>query len=466
MSRVRSGLLFAVMLLVVGAIVAALAVRQRSPRPDVLLVIVDTLRADRLPAYGYASAKTPALDRLAREGVVFERAIAASGATLPSHASMFTSRWVRQHSIGHSNGSTVLDHRDTLAEHFRRGGYATAAFVSNIMLNRTTGIGRGFEVYDDELPVQEPNRPEFFERPAQATTQRAIRWLWRNASRPVFLVVHYQDPHGPYTPPPSRPGAPPPPELQSPADEPRLSVNPTQSGYEGIPNYQALPGLDRPSQYESRYVGEIMSMDQWLGRLLTAFRRHRPEAEHVILFTSDHGESLGEEDHWFEHGHTTTPDVSHIPFILQAPGIAPGRIDRPVSQVDVMPTLLELAGLPVPDGVAGIALGPYLREGRATPERTLFCDLGFETASYRDGEFVRIQFPSSGSGDRAAFGKADVGRYEWKESGPWTRKEGKPDVDGETRSYFSKLAPRHEVESSTIPADRLRALGYLDPEGG
>jgi arylsulfatase A-like enzyme len=459
-SRVRLALLLAVLLVVAGIFFAP-SRRASDPPPDVLLVIVDTLRADRLPAYGYADAKTPALDRLAREGVVFERAVAASGATLPSHASMFTSRWVRQHSIGFSNGGTVLGDEATLAEQFHKAGYATAAFVSNIMLNRHTGLSRGFDVYDDELRVPEQNRPDYFERPARATTQRAIRWLQQRTDRPVFLVVHYQDPHGPYTPPPGR-------WSNSPAaneQEKRLPVNTTQSGFEGIPAYQALPGLDRPSQYESRYVGEIEFMDQWLGRLLRAFDRHRPDAGRVVLFTSDHGESLGEEDHWFEHGHTSTPDVSHVPFLLKAPGIAAGRADQEVSHVDVLPTLLELAGLPAPPGVAGIALGPYLRSGRASPERTLFCDLGFETAAYRDGEFLRIQFPSTQAGDRGAVAKADARRYAWSGKNGWALESASTVVDRETRAYFSQLAPRNEIETATVPADRLRALGYLDPDG-
>ena len=156
--------------------------------PNVLLVTIDTLRPDHLGAYGFPGESSPNLDALAARGVVFERAIAASARTAPSHASLFTSRWVRDHSIGYHNGSTRLGDEVTLAALLSEAGYDTAAFVGNSMLRRRVGLDRGFAVYDDTLPDAERNRP-VFERVAAKTTPRALEWLARPRRRPFFLWV-------------------------------------------------------------------------------------------------------------------------------------------------------------------------------------------------------------------------------------------------------------------------------------
>ncbi len=142
--------------------------------PDVLLVTVDTLRADFVHSYGFEAETTPNIDALAARGVLFETAIAASTATVPSHASIMTSRYVREHSVGPFNGATRLEGAATLAEAFRAAGYETAAFVSNVVLKARTGLDRGFDLYDDELPVGETNRGSYFERVAGDTVERAV----------------------------------------------------------------------------------------------------------------------------------------------------------------------------------------------------------------------------------------------------------------------------------------------------
>jgi arylsulfatase A-like enzyme len=137
-------------------------------------VVVDTLRADRLGVYGFPAPVSPNLDALAARGVVFERAIAASTKTAPSVTSLLTSRWVGRHSVGALNGTTRLEGSETLAERLHAAGYATAAFIGNMVLKRRIGLDAGFDVYDDELPAREANRPDFFERPAGPTTERAL----------------------------------------------------------------------------------------------------------------------------------------------------------------------------------------------------------------------------------------------------------------------------------------------------
>jgi hypothetical protein len=138
------------------------------------------------------------------------------------------------------------------------------------------------------------------------------------------------------------------------------------------------------SEYRSRYADEIAYMDHSVGELLAAVERYSPT---VIAFTGDHGESFGERGFYFAHGHSAAPDLSHVPFILGAPRLRPERRADPVSHVDLMPTLLELAGLPPPANVEGVALGPLLRTGAAIPPRAVFCDIGYEVGTYGAHEF-------------------------------------------------------------------------------
>jgi arylsulfatase A-like enzyme len=418
-------------------------------------VTIDTLRADYLGAYGFAAETSPHLDALAARSVTFERAVAASSRTAPSHATIMTSLHVRQHALGAGNGTTRLADEPTLAEYFREAGYATGAFVGNVTLTRRMGLDRGFQVYDDELPHVELNRPRWFERKGDETTERALAWLAAQTD-PVLLWVHFQDPHGPYTPPPPFDRAF---HLEAqPGDRP-LPVYESQNGFQGLPAYQALEGLTEPRQYRSRYAGEILFVDEWIGKLVAAAEARASERGVVILVTADHGESLGERGHYFTHGSATTPEQIHVPFVLHAPGLSPGRRRELVHHVDVMPTLLELAGLAVPEGVRGVALGRVLRRERAMPERIVYADVGFAVSAYRGERFDRIQLEEKDG----RFLPRSWESYAWKTDGSWGAAEPDPGVRPEVSAYLSRikrpvLAPPLGEEER----DRLRALGYLD----
>jgi arylsulfatase A-like enzyme len=419
---------------------------------------VDTLRADHLGAYGFASDTSPHLDALAAKSALFERAIAASSRTAPSHASMMTSRWVREHSIGHHNGSTRLAATEaTLAATFRQAGYATAAFISNAMLQRRVGLDRGFDHYDDELSLSEVNRADAFERRAEETTVRASAWLSDLRDTPFLLWVQYNDPHGPYVPPPpyderfQLAGAP---------DEAPLPVLYVQRGWFGIPAYQALPGLRRPSEYRSRYAGEIRYFDEWLGRLLAVAERAAGSRDLAVLLTADHGESFGEEDFYFSHGHATTPDLSHVPFLLRAPGVAPGRRAEIAHHVDILPTLLDLAGLAIPADARGIALAPALRGEAAFPDRTVFCDVGAEVGAYRSDLFLRARLGASLGDTRSGTWTA----YRWRPGGNLAAAADAEALRSDIEAYARVRSPTAAAaELSTAEATRLRALGYLEP---
>jgi arylsulfatase A-like enzyme len=429
-------------------------------RPNVLLITIDTLRADHLHSYGFPLETSPNLDALAAESVVFERAIAAASSTAPAHASIMTSKYVREHSVGYLNGGSVLDGSTTIAEVFRGAGYRTAAFVSNDVLQRRTGLDRGFELYDDELRRRLPRRM-LFERIAEDTTKSALRWLDSIGEEPFFLWVHYIDPHGPYTPPPGFLGR----FHLSPAPgEQPLPVLPDVSGYRGIPDYQAIEGLSLPSEYQSRYADEILYADHWLGRLIETV--DSISGETIVLVTADHGESLGENERYFVHFWSTTPENAHVPMILRAPGLPAERRRELVSHVDVMPTLLELVGLELPANLSGMPLGPHLRQTSRIPDRLVFCDVGRELSAYRGDGFVRL------TGAKKAYSApagADEGlafrasRYAWDDDDRWSRVASEVPLDEAIRAYAHRVTPmKISRELSPEIRERLRALGYAE----
>ncbi|MCH2171111.1 sulfatase [Myxococcota bacterium] len=437
--------------------------------PNVLLITVDTLRADRLGVYGYPFDSSPQIDAFSRDAVVFDRGIAASSVTAPSHASMMTSRHTREHTVGWLNGPSRLGADETLAEAFQRAGYLTAGFVGNPLLDRRLGFDLGFDVYDDDLTSGEGRIHFHFERIAEQTSARAFHWLESDAAnndRPVFLWVHYQDPHGPYTPPDAF------------ADHVRINRGPDEQplpnvereySLGGVPPYQQLEGVSYLSEFEQRYANEIAYADHWIGRLLeefAAFSEDRSERPFVALLTADHGESLGEGFRYFVHGHTTTPEVSHVPFILRAPDIEPGRRRGLVSHVDVKPTLLELAGIETDAPQSGMALGPLLKNGEPLPDRIVYCDIGRELSAYRGDGFVRVRgtegaWPIPGASPDAPL-PLSWKMYRWNDDGSWERSSLdsslKPPVHRYSRSARSMLqAPPMQVRE----IDNLRALGYV-----
>jgi len=436
--------------------------RSESVRPNVLLVTVDTLRADHLSSYGYPLETTPNMDALARRGVVFERAIAAASTTAPAHASIMTSRYTRGHSIGFLNDGSRLEGGVTLAEVFRDAGYHTAGFVGNLVLQRRNGFDRGFEVYDDELPTPELNRGDRFrERKAEDTTSRALSWLEAQSEGPVFLWVHYQDPHGPYAPPPEYVG-----RFRVPpsAEERPLRVVDSELPWDAIPAYQKLEGLSLPSDYESRYADEIFYADHSIGQLVSAFEKRGGDA--VILLTADHGESLGEEGRYFMHGFATTPQLAHVPLILVAPGLPASRRKEVVHHVDILPTLLDLAGLPVPEGARGISLAAPLRRGEALPDRTVYCDIGSEVSAYRGELSVRALGTLGAWSSPQADPRQPVWMaYAWRRDGSWSRI---PDADatgvGLTGYLESAAVPLARSDLSRERVEELKALGYVVDE--
>jgi choline-sulfatase len=281
--------------------------------PNLLLITVDTLRPDAL---GWVSGKneTPAIDRLAREGFRFPRAVAQAPLTFPSHASMMTGLAPRRLGV-RDNGQMLSAGPATIAEALSRRGYATAAFVSGYPLSAIFGLDRGFALYDDHLTSGSEGD---LERPAAATTAAALAWL-RSAKEPWFAWVHYYDPHYPYEPP---------------------------------------PGFRRPG-WRGAYDGEVACVDRAIGELIGGLEP-RGGGETATVFAADHGESLGEHGEG-THGFFIYDSTVSVPLVFRFPGrVRPGQSLQPARLIDVAPTVLELVGGAPLAGTDGVSLAPTL----------------------------------------------------------------------------------------------------------
>jgi arylsulfatase A-like enzyme len=330
------------------------------PASPIVLVIVDTLRADHLECYGYARSTSPSTCALAAEAVRFDRAYATRPSTTPSIASMFTGLYPHRHGIRRLY-FLLPDSAETLAERLRAARYRTGGFVSSfVMVDDFSGFAQGFDVYDDDVRTREQLR-ENYERPARETVDRAIDWLGHAVAagpQRVFLFVHLIEPHGPYTPP-----------------EPQLSkfAPPAGQGTEVaadlVPVYQRLPGVRTREEFVGRYDAEIATSDEQIGRLVAALRERGVYDDATIIVTADHGESLGEDGVWFEHGRTVRDPESHIPLLVKFPKTAPAAlhgavVTEPVSGVDVFATAISAAGIWVAPGIAGHDLRDIALSGK------------------------------------------------------------------------------------------------------
>ncbi len=331
-----------------------------STGPDVLLITVDTLRADHVGMYGYPRRTTPAIDAFFRDGVVFQTAYAPTPSTTPSVVSFLTGLYPHHHGV-RLLCQKISPDVVTFVDHLRRAGYQTAGIVSNAMLaDEACGLGSRFDFYDDRVDEPEPFREEMFERKASRTTDAAIDWLTRKrqSGRPHFMWVHYIDPHGPYRAPADKP-------IDF-AHETVITIDPNR-----VPTYAREAEVTDGNEYIDRYDEEIAYTDRELGRLLDAYQQLGLADEAVVIFTSDHGESMMEHEHWFRHQMNVYEEMVRVPLAIRLPGFEPSRVAQAVSLVDIAPTILELASLPPPPGWDGVSLlsrprhRDILCEGRA-----------------------------------------------------------------------------------------------------
>jgi arylsulfatase A-like enzyme len=363
-----------VLALIAAVILVAPACRERKPAPaprpsprsgnglSVLLVTIDTLRADHLGIYAYMRNTSPRIDALARQGAVFDRAYTYWPKTRGSMAIMLTGRRPSQNGYSKAH-PLLLDFNPTLAGVLKEAGYVTAAAVDNPNVAAANGYAKGFDTYretwEDKALATEMDR-------TRAITADGIAFLKvAAAERPFFLWLHYVNPHAPYAPPPPYDTA----FLDASARTgPRLRTVAGLHG--GIPKQWAVPGQDRLGYYVAQYDGEIAAVDEQVGRVMDALRDSGAAGRTVVVLTSDHGESLGEHDYYFDHGEDVFEPSLAIPLIVVAPGLKPGsRVDAFASTVDIVPTLLDAVKVSYPPELAGTSLLPLARGEGAGPAR-------------------------------------------------------------------------------------------------
>jgi arylsulfatase A-like enzyme len=332
--------------LAVAAALSLLGCAQSSgPPTGVILISIDTLRPDHLGCYGYGPPTSPRLDALCRESVVFEQARAHAPSTLLSHASLFTSLVPQHHGASHVRRLPIRADRPTLAEVYRRAGWRTAGFVGGGQLAAEFGFGRGFEIYAVRT------------RPLSGVVPDALRWLdGLSGADPFFLFLHTFQVHHPYEPAAATLR-----ELEPRYDgslPPAISIELLAAANEGR---LALDDADR-RHIVAAYDAEIREMDAGLGGLLDALSRRGLLDRSVLVFTSDHGEELGEHGFMGWHSHTLYEELLRVPLVVRMPGgrTAPGRVAEPVQLVDLAPTLLAATAVPVPDRYEGLSLLPLL----------------------------------------------------------------------------------------------------------
>jgi len=438
--------------------------------PSIILVLVDTLRADYLGAYGFDGDISPHLDRFAQGAVVFENAFSQAPWTKPSIASLFTSLHPEQHGVvahGRRYGSpeelnpsaSALPQRAvTLAERLRAAGYATAAFVANPWIQKQLGFAQGFDVFDAEDVGNAV--------PATRLFERARAWLaQRDRSRPYFLYLHLMDVHGPYDAPLA--------DFEAVRGSPGLGEARSLSEGEMARRRAYLMRGNSPrgdastlDGWRASYAAGVRSLDRQLGGFLETLSRDGELDDALFVVTSDHGEELADHGSW-DHGDSLYEEQIRVPLIVRLPGGRQRgrRVERIVSLIDLMPTLLEIAGSRVPRRLAGTDLGPLLAgksiDGPAVAYSSgVKWQPGLESVRTRDRKLIR----EAKTGASEVFDLEKDPAEKHAQSGPppaelellLERHVRTLDEGPAFRSHAHAMAPGTR--------EKLRALGYLDDE--
>ena len=459
------------------------AARTARPFDTVVLVTVDTLRADRLGVYGYHEPTSPVIDALAADSVRFERAATTCPATAPAVASMLTGHHRAVHGVERNTNRLRRD-VVTLAEILRRARHRTVAVVSNDVLDRR-GFDQGFERF--HMAVVDPTRRAL--GLDVSVVKHVGRELRRLGSEPAFLWVHFMAPHGPYRPPPGHAKLFPRWRYLRPGDVP-LPLLPGNYGLGGIPRYQRLGGLRDPAHFRARYDAEVRYADTLIGMIVRRLQRAGRWDRTLLVLTADHGESLGEHDAYFQHGWFAHQATVRAPLLIRAPGRLPaGRVTSSVSLIDLTPTILALLGIPARTSFEGRSLLPVI-DGH-TGDRPAFTQTYYanrvDALTLGRWKYVRTSAPMalpSGTAPRTKAGRPPAPRealYDLTSDPNETTDLAahRPDVRARlaarTAAWLRGQMKRRRVLPPPPPSvqrraageeerfqDRLRALGYLD----
>jgi choline-sulfatase len=391
---------------------------ERFPAAPIILISIDTLRADHLPVYGYRGGSTPVIDRLAPSAIVFDDVYSQCPLTLPSHTSLFTGRLPLHHGVRDNIGYTVAADERTLAARLKTVGYATGAAVSSYVLRHQTGIDRGFDFFDDAIEVAGTGDSlSESQRDGRLTVDALAGWIDAHTSQPLFAFLHLYEPHAPYAPPPSH-------------------------------------AMAQP------YDGEIAYADELVGRLIDRLSARGLFDRSIVAVVSDHGEGLGDHGE-AEHGLLLYRESLRVPLIVRLPGGQHGgsRVSGAVALVDVAPTLVDLVSAPS-DGMDGQSLVAALASRRVS-DRTVYSETWYprlhfgwsDLASAVDGRYHYIRAPrhelydmnaDPAERDNVAASKATIA----SSLGGWLTRT----TSGST---IAEPAP-----ADADARERLRALGY------
>jgi len=403
--------------------------RASAGRPSVLLVSIDTLRADHVGSYGYRAAATPVIDALAARGLRFEQAETVTPLTLPAHASLLSGTFPAFHGVRDNGSFYVGDEVTTLAEALKAHGYRTGGFVGAYVLDHRWGIAQGFDHYYDDFDLSRFEMAaglDAAQRPGTEVVDHALAWLAGEGDRPFFAWVHLYDPHSPYVPP-----------------------EPYRSRF--------------PATLEGAYDGEIAATDAQVGRLVDFLTRSRRLENTVIVVVGDHGESLGEHGEQ-QHGFFVYDAAVRIPLIVAGPRVPTRAVADQVRIVDVMPTILELAGVGVPSAVQGVSLMPL---GRGERQDLLgFSETWYpryhygwsELTAVRDGRYKFIAAPRRELYDT----RTDPGElHDVAASNPRVADALERALADMTAKLAIAATPQKPRPVEPDVEERLRSLGYV-----
>jgi arylsulfatase A-like enzyme len=474
--------------LVVLLSLAACAPQAEIPaRSNILLITIDTLRADHLSSYGYPRATSPVIDQLAAEGVRFDQVSVQWPKTGPSFASIFTATYPKNNGIVRKVGIPLPQEFRMLAEELKAQGYTTHAVVANGAVSADFFFDQGFDTYVESWRVE--NDDGIDPTGAEAINRRVVETLPEiDRGKPFFLWVHYLDPHFPYTPPGEWSGLFQDDEYFDPTEKLLIDRTKNKIDMVKIGADQILDGRDDRAFYVARYDAEIAYNDAKLGELLERLDKEGLMGNTLTALTSDHGESLGEHYYNFDHGRFGFQTCVRVPLIVHYPGVIEPRVDTdPVELIDLTPTFLETAGVELEDGqwMQGKTLSPRLLGSGIPADETPFA---FSEAGYaqnekwqrivRDRRFKLVEAKEGGEqrwitgdvGNRFALYDLEGDPGETKnlvDEYPqevdrlrkvlrlWLREEFDVLVDADA-------ATADDREMGDDTRDQLKALGYLD----
>jgi len=452
----RSALILLAFLVGVNVIIALDKKTTSPPGPNIILITIDTLRANHLGCYGYERNTSPNIDSLARQSVLFQTAVTPRARTGPATAAVLTGQYPHTNTV-RTNWVPLPKKAITLQEILSNKNYVTSAVVGNYVLKREhSGFSPGFDSYDDRMFEKELNR-NLYEKTAGQINRSVFNWLEENYQNKFFLWIHYQDPHGPYAAP----------------RELRDTFNHHNKDYisiEKIKEFQRLPWIEEKdgkvdaASYRDNYDTEILYCDEAVGKLVARLSDLGVEDDTVIILTADHGESLGEHDYYLGHGKFVYEASSRVPLIVYGPSIIknPGRIEEQVNLINITPTILDLAGIPIPPGMEGKSLLPMINGEDISGDEYIFLERKNQIKAVRTNDWKYI----------ANIDKSTDELYYLRDDPLETK-----NVALENRRQVEKLKSRlhewmnpndhipigndHYRELKKIERETLRSLGYL-----